>query len=176
MSRRLALVALCLWSAVSVAAFQQASPAQLPSGPAPVFRAGVDLVQVDVVVTDKQHQPISDLTAADFALSADGRPQRISTFKYVSIPVAPRVSNLNHLPAPSPDVATNGAPTSENSRLFVMLVDDQHIIENDIAHVKDAMTEFLRALTPDDEVAMVLVGRWTSASISPATSAACSRP
>jgi VWFA-related protein len=152
-SRRLVPVALCVLSAVAISAAFQGTPGQ-----GPVFRAGVDLVQVDVVVTDKQHQPISDLTAGDFTLSADGRPQRISTFQYVSIPIAHRVINLTQPPAPSPDVATN-APASENSRLFVMLVDDQHIIENDIAHVKDAMTEFLRALTPDDEVAMVFVGR-----------------
>src|SRR5579864_8841674 len=157
MARRFALVAVCLSSA-ALGARQQVSPAQQPSGQAPVFRAGVDLVQVDVVVTAKNHQPISDLTAADFTLTEAGQPQQIETFQHVSIPLARRTIELNRPPQSSPDVATN-APASENSRLFVMLVDDEHIIENDIAHVKDAMTEFLKALTPDDEVAVVFVGR-----------------
>jgi VWFA-related protein len=154
----IALTALCLLCASAVGAARQAAPPGQTAPPPPVFRAGVDLVQVDVVVTDAKNQPISDLTAADFQLSEGSRPQRIVTFQHVSIPVEHRTFALDQPPAPSPDVATN-APASANSRLFVMIVDDQHIIEEDIVPVKHVMTEFLRALSPDDEVAMVFVGR-----------------
>jgi VWFA-related protein len=42
----------------------------------PVFRASVDLVRVDVLVTDRG-QPVADLTADDFELLDNGVPQRV---------------------------------------------------------------------------------------------------
>jgi Ca-activated chloride channel family protein len=44
------------------------------------FRAGVDLVHFSVIVTDKQGAPITGLTAADFELVEEGKPQSISYF------------------------------------------------------------------------------------------------
>jgi len=109
-------------------------PDQGPSQTAPVFRGGVDFVSVDVVVTDSKNHPISDLTATDFPISEHGRPQKISDFKYISIPVAHWTIDLKQPPTPPPDVATNVLP-SPNSRLFVMVVDDLHLIESQIIPV-----------------------------------------
>ena len=47
---------------------------------AQTFRAGVDLVHFPVVVTDKQGEPISGLTADDFEVIEKGKPQRIKFF------------------------------------------------------------------------------------------------
>jgi Ca-activated chloride channel family protein len=47
---------------------------------AQTFRVGVDLVHFAVVVTDKQGQPITDLTQDDFEVVERGRPQRIKFF------------------------------------------------------------------------------------------------
>ena len=44
------------------------------------FRAGVDLIHFSVVVTDKQGAPITGLTAEDFELVEEGKPQAISYF------------------------------------------------------------------------------------------------
>jgi Ca-activated chloride channel homolog len=44
------------------------------------FRAGVDLVHFSVIVTDRQGTPITGLTADDFELVEDGKPQAISYF------------------------------------------------------------------------------------------------
>ena len=41
---------------------------QTPPGTAAVFRAGVEYVSVDVVVTDKNDKPVTDLTKADFII------------------------------------------------------------------------------------------------------------
>jgi hypothetical protein len=47
----------------------------------PVFRAGVELVTVDVVVTDSDDRPITDLSADDFEILDDkGRRQTIAEF------------------------------------------------------------------------------------------------
>jgi len=50
------------------------------------FRAGVDLVQVDVSVLDKERRPVRGLTAADFTLLEDGKPRTIAAFSAVDLP------------------------------------------------------------------------------------------
>jgi hypothetical protein len=48
--------------------------AQSPTQSAPTFRAGIDLVQLDVSVMDRDRQPVRGLTARDFQVLEDGRP------------------------------------------------------------------------------------------------------
>ena len=44
----------------------------------------VELVTVDVVVTDKQGNPVTGLEGADFTLSEEGVPQAITSFEAVT--------------------------------------------------------------------------------------------
>jgi Ca-activated chloride channel family protein len=46
----------------------------------PVFRSGVDLVNFGVTVVDKKGTLVSGLTAGDFVLVEEGKPQRIEFF------------------------------------------------------------------------------------------------
>ena len=48
--------------------------------PTPVFRAGLDLVNVTVTVRDGKGGLVADLTADDFAVREDGRPQKVEIF------------------------------------------------------------------------------------------------
>jgi Ca-activated chloride channel family protein len=48
--------------------------------PAPEFRVGLDLVNVTATVRDEHGTLVSDLTADDFAVREDGRPQKIALF------------------------------------------------------------------------------------------------
>jgi hypothetical protein len=45
--------------------------------PAPTFRSGVELIQLDVSVLDKDRRPVQGLTAADFTVLVDGQPRPI---------------------------------------------------------------------------------------------------
>jgi VWFA-related protein len=129
-----------------------------PSTAQPLFRASIDSVRVDVVVTDKDDKPVTDLSKAEFAITENGRPQAIMDFQYVSVPVAHRSIDVTQPQPPEPDVASNMPPTP-TSRLFVMVIDDLHLIEHDIVPIKRVMTDFIASLSPDDEVALVFVGR-----------------
>ena len=51
-----------------------------PSDP-PRFRIAVDVVRLDAVVTDKDGKLVTDLTADDFDLHQDGRPQKIAVVR-----------------------------------------------------------------------------------------------
>src|SRR5262249_38051692 len=49
-----------------------------------VFRAGVDLVEVDAAVVGADGRPILGLTSADFVLRVDGQPRAIESVDYIN--------------------------------------------------------------------------------------------
>ena len=59
----------------------------LPAQQTPVFRTGVALVKVDAQVIDRGGHVVTGLTAADFEVRDDGRPQKIAYFGRESEPL-----------------------------------------------------------------------------------------
>ena len=53
----------------------------------PVFRAGVELIQVNAYVKDSQGNPVTGLAVDDFEVREDGRSQSITHFLPVNIPI-----------------------------------------------------------------------------------------
>jgi hypothetical protein len=51
----------------------------------PVFRAGINFVRVDVIATDNRGNPILDLKPEDLAVTEDGKPQAIESFKLIKV-------------------------------------------------------------------------------------------
>ena len=122
-----------------------------------IFRSGVQYVAVDVVVTDKNDKPITDLKKEDFLITENGKPQKVDDFQFINVPAVTRTVTLTEAAKePEPDVVTNIAPKPD-SRLFVMVIDDLHLIEQNIVEIKRVLTDTLNAFSPDDEVAMVFV-------------------
>jgi VWFA-related protein len=109
--------ALALWLAllVSLPAGQQ-----LPSQPPPTFRTGVDAVQLDVSVLDKQRRPVRGLTAADFTVLEDGKPREIVAFSAIDLPPMPAALTPSGADSVPPDVSSNDSP---QGRLVVILID-----------------------------------------------------
>jgi len=66
---------------------QTASPAQPADGQAPAFRAGVDLVSLNVTVTDKDRY-VTDLASDDFSVFEDGVKQDVTFFTRTNLPIA----------------------------------------------------------------------------------------
>ena len=69
-------------------------PAQQPAAPPapadqttqnPLFRTGINFVRVDVIVTDKNGNEVSDLKQSDFEVLEDGKPQTVEAFKLVKL-------------------------------------------------------------------------------------------
>ncbi len=122
----------------------------------PVFRSGVQYVAVDVVVTDKGDKPVIDLKKDEFEITENGKTQTVAEFQFISVPAVTRTVTVTDAAEPDPDVATN-IPPKPNSRLFVMVIDDLHLIEQNIVEIKRVLTDTVNAFSPDDEVAMVFV-------------------
>jgi len=88
--------------------------------PRPEFRAGTDIVTLDVVVLDKNRKPVRGLTAADFVVTEQRDRQEIVSFNEVTVPapdrtLAPWTRDIG------PDVVDNDVA---GRRLVVMILDD----------------------------------------------------
>jgi VWFA-related protein len=92
-------------------------------GQQPIFRAQVELVEIDAIVTDASGNPVEGLTAGDFEIVENGKPQTVAAFSAVNIPIERDYRPLYSPTAIEPDVLTNqGAP----GRTYLILLDDFH--------------------------------------------------
>jgi VWFA-related protein len=88
--------------------------------PTPTFRAETRLIEVDVMVTDRDGRFVRNLTRDDFAILEDGQPQAITTFSFTDRPMPVRPAR-EAAPAPERDTATNAAAI--DGRVYVILMD-----------------------------------------------------
>jgi len=82
-----------------------------------VLRATTRLVIVDIVAVDDKGRPITDLTADDFTVSEDGKPQKISDFSFHQ----PMTAGPARQQAPG--IISNAPDFKSNSCLNVILLD-----------------------------------------------------
>ena len=139
------------WTALPLGG--QAPPGGRPRQPAPqpTFRTAVELVQVDVYVTDDNDRPVTGLTADDFEVFENDRPQTITTFTPVSIPFE-RSEPLP--PSTESDVLTNNRPPG-HVYLFILgsTSDDMAL------RTRQLMRQFIDNHFGDHDVGAVITGR-----------------
>ncbi|MGE5246516.1 MAG: VWA domain-containing protein [Betaproteobacteria bacterium] len=136
-------------------------PAQQPSSqqPAPqqpVFRAGINFVRVDVIVSDKQGNPVDNLKASDFSVSEDGKPQTIQTFKLVRL-------DGGAVPGPDgpprqihSDFDEETEAAKDDVRLFAIFLDDYHVRRGTSMRVRGPLERFVEdRLGPSDMVGLM---------------------
>src|SRR5260221_658473 len=144
----LACATLCLTSTF-------AQQAQAPPGqPAVTFKAEVNYVDVDTVVTDQQGNFVKGLTRDDFELLEDGKPQKVEMFSYVDLPLErPERLVFGNRPVVN-DVKTN--QQSLAGRLYVLVLDDLDTSMFRSGTVKRTARQFVeRHLSPNDVAAVV---------------------
>jgi VWFA-related protein len=129
--------------------------AQEPQQRPPVFRAGVNAVRVDVIVSDKDGNPVGDLTAADFEVQEDGKPQSIDLFKLIN-------SDGNVGPGAEPprpirsEYDQEAEAARDDVRLFVIFLDDYHVRRLNALRMREVLAEFVKTqLGPLDMVAVM---------------------
>lgn len=92
MSQRTAIVGIvmlvCGLSVAVIGQRQALEPAEQQPPQPPFFRAGVDVVSVNVTVTDGQERFVTDLTQDDFLLYEDGVLQETTYFSRRQLPIA----------------------------------------------------------------------------------------
>ncbi len=140
----------------------------------PIFRARIDLLQLDVTVLDKSGMPVRGLTKDDFTLLEDNKPQTIEGFTAVDIADVVTTGPV-WAHAVTPDVVTNEIA---NQRIFVLVIDDarsmglmekvrgplpvpQHNVVDlgAIKKMKEGVAQFINRLGPEDLVALLFTQR-----------------
>jgi VWFA-related protein len=128
-----------------------------PPPQTPTFRAQVEYVEVDALVTDAQGRFVRDLTKDDFQVFEDGRPQTISTFSLVDIPVERGERPLFAAAPLEPDVQSNERPFE--GRVYVTILDDLHTDALRSQQVRVAARQFIEQnLGANDLMAIVHTG------------------
>jgi Ca-activated chloride channel family protein len=128
MSFRLALLSLVsavlIVSSARVAAEYQAVPSpQAPQSPEKpqVFRAGIEVVSLNVTVTDPQGRYVTDIGQDEFSVFEDGAKQDLTYFNRTNLPIA-----------------------------LSLLIDSSASMEQRMENAQDAAIGFARKLRPQD--------------------------
>jgi VWFA-related protein len=120
----------------------------------PTFRALIDYVEVSAIVTDRDGKLVSDLKPEEFEILEDNRPQTISVFTPVVIPVERVERTLIDGKPLTYDVMTNEGV--RDGRVYVIVLDDFHIGPLRTAMVKIAANQFIdEYVAPNDLVAII---------------------
>jgi VWFA-related protein len=117
---------------------------------APVFRSGVDVLEVDVNIVDSAGRPIGDLRAPDFNVTVDGQPRTIASSLFIrddsSDPAAARYKA-------DPYVASN--TDRPRGRLIIVAIDQNNITTGRARDLMTSVRKFVEALPGADRVALV---------------------
>ena len=124
----------------------------LAQGQTPTFKSRADLVEVDVIVVDKDGAPVRGLPRSDFALQDRGKPQDVATFDEMSHDRRAQASAAPPAGVPR-DVSSN--QTAQSGRLVVMVVDDLHIYRERTDRAKDIARKVLADLGPQSSMAVL---------------------
>src|SRR4029450_11351577 len=73
---------------LALSAAQALSAQSGPGAPARAdYRGGVDLITLNVTVTDGQQRYVTNLDRRDFVVIEDGRPQKVAFFAHSGVPL-----------------------------------------------------------------------------------------
>jgi hypothetical protein len=124
---------------------------------APVFRAGVDLVTMRVVVVDQKGQPVRGLTAEDFSVRLEGQIRPVRVLNYLEVDERTEGPIEARRETTTVGVRPTGPANALPGRTFIFLVDDLSF-----RHTSSLMQVYRRAIDnlfnrmgPADKVALV---------------------
>jgi len=129
--------------------------AQQQPQPQPRFKSGVNVVEVDVVATDKSGRPVRGLRQADFDILEDDKSVDIVTFTAVDVPEAPASAGLPPADRSGATFASNDQP--HDGRVILIVLDDYHVAVNAgrIAVSKSIARRLVERLGPSDQAAVI---------------------
>jgi hypothetical protein len=149
-------------SVPALAVLLAASGRPAPQASAPEERPGetptlppvrTELVQLDVLVTDREGRCVGGITPAEFEVLEDGRRQQVSQFAEEARPGLR--TGMAAPPPPGTVPAQPRTPASARGRFFVLTVDDLHTAPGSMAEARKAMTRFVdEQVSAEDFVAL----------------------
>jgi len=144
---------LVIWAAIAL------NGQQAPTQPtqSPTFKVQVDYVEVDVLVSDQRGNLVRDLKKEDFQIFEDGKPQTVTNFSLVDIPIERADRPLFASQPIEPDVRTNERPF--DGRVYVVVLDEAHTDPLNTALVRRAARKFIEEHLGANDLMAVVFGR-----------------
>lgn len=136
--------------AVLLAQGQSAPPQQPPV----TFRAEVNYVEVDARVLDQQGKFVTGLKPEDFTVLEDGKPQKVTAFSLVNIPVERAERPLFAAKPIDPDVRNN--LQTADGRIYVIVLDDLHTSALRSQRTRAAARMFIQKYVGANDIAAVV--------------------
>jgi VWFA-related protein len=125
--------------------------AQNPAGENPVIRTSTRLVQVNVIVHDK-NGPVVNLTKDDFVLSEHGKVRAINVFSVESLGKGKDAETL-------PNTFSNHQRGTAPPNVSIVLLDGLNTRFEDQVYAKRQLIKFLEGVDPKDRIAIYTLGR-----------------
>jgi VWFA-related protein len=155
-----------LWGAFLLHLASAGAAQETPAQPTPVFPRGVELVTVDVVVSDKAGNPVPGLTRDDFTVTDEGQPRPIATFDSIRLTASPAVASPGGPPLPRSRLATNLEAGPSAGRTYVIVFDNLHMTALNAQRAKNAIATFLdKGVSEGDRITLIATGGgpwWTT--------------
>jgi VWFA-related protein len=124
----------------------------------PVFRTAARLVEVGVIVTDRDRQAVAGLSADDFQIFDDDKPQKLEFFSIEG----------REASAPGPTIASARRPGEFSNKVpdtggvTIILFDQLNTSAETRMRARDQVVRFLEQIRPSDRVGLyVLAGDGT---------------
>jgi VWFA-related protein len=132
---------------------QPPPPTEQPADEQPVFRAGINFVRVDVIVTDKQGNPVVDLKQEDFEILEDNKRQAVETFRLVKIDTQRPMETRSPIRTRNEEET---AAANEDARIFVFFLDDYHVRLGNSMASRRPLTEFVQNQVAGNDLLAVM--------------------
>jgi VWFA-related protein len=137
------------------------------TAPSATIRVNTRLVQFDVVVTDNQGHPVKDLSASDFTVLQDGKPQSIRAFEFHTRAAANEAAdNTSGSAAVKSAVATLPQNTFTNiparapqSSWTVVLFDLLNTGVSDQSYARNQLLQLLKSIPRGQPTALFVLTR-----------------
>jgi VWFA-related protein len=111
------------------------------------FRAGVDLITIDVSAVDAKGRPVEDLKPGDFVVKVDGKLRPTVSAELIKVEQGKPTTRQSEL------ITTNEVP--QNARRIVVAIDQTLITPGSTVPLQRTASEFIGRLAPSDYAAFV---------------------
>lgn len=130
------------------------------TSPDDVISVKTELVQTDLTVVDKRGRFVDGLTANDFELRVDSKPQSLSFFEKVAAGSVDEEKQLTAArkgdKAALAKLQSTSASATDRGRVVFFFVDDVHVTSDGLTRARAVITHFVEnKMTTKDRVAVV---------------------
>ena len=130
-----------------------AQDVQKPEPSTQTFKASTRLIQVSVVVHDRNRRPVTGLTVDDFEILEDGKPQPVSLF-------AVSASAPSDTASAAAGVFTNRLQSPSSGGVVAIVFDRLNTSFSEQMQARAHIIKYLGEIRPGDRVALFVLGEY----------------